>query len=180
MLSLLALLFFLLTVHADPANIPFTDCFDADNTTQRATIDTVYAQVLKNTDSLNLTVLAHTPQPIEGLTNTSGGSLCMSPCQPSSEPSDSTQLLSLQLPRSSHSMPGQTALSFATPSVHHLLFLPSTMEQKPIAPLPQVLSLFQQASRGVATGHSLPSSPASAQLIQTAQSCFASMYIPLH
>ena len=77
-------------------------------------------------------------------------------------------------------MPGQIALSFAIPSVHHLLFLPSTMEQKPIAPFPQVLSLFQQASHGVATGHSLPSSPASAQLTQPAQSCFASMYIPLH
>jgi len=90
MLSLLALFFFLLTVHADPAKLPFTDCFDADNTTQRVTVDTVYAQVLHNTDSLNLTVLAHTPQPILGLTNASSGSLCMSPCQMFSKPSDST------------------------------------------------------------------------------------------
>jgi hypothetical protein len=75
----LLILAFLLPARADPATVPFTDCFDSDeNLVQKLNVSTVYAQVLENRDLgvyLNLTVLGDTPQQILGTTNASG-SLC--------------------------------------------------------------------------------------------------------
>lgn len=66
-------------VYADPATVPFTDCFDNEaNQTQKLNISTVYAQVLENNDLgkyLNLTMLGQSPQQILGVTNASR-SLC--------------------------------------------------------------------------------------------------------
>ena len=80
----LSLLRYPTTVYADPATVPFTDCFDSDNTTQRVNVSTVYAQVLQNNEwgnYLNLTLLGDAPQSIQGLMHNAGGSLCTSPCQ---------------------------------------------------------------------------------------------------
>lgn len=71
-LSLLCLLGVAL---ADPASIPFQDCFnDQASLDQKLNVSTVYAQVLQNTELgnyLNLTVFGTSPQQILGLVNTS-------------------------------------------------------------------------------------------------------------
>ena len=73
-LSLLCLLDVAL---ADPASIPFQDCFNQpDSLGQKFNVSTVYAQVLQNEDLgnyLNLTVFGTSPKPILGLVNTSLG-----------------------------------------------------------------------------------------------------------
>ncbi|KAF8166980.1 hypothetical protein BJ912DRAFT_1034832 [Pholiota molesta] len=75
--SLLALLLLLLPTItiADPLSIPFDDCFDEPGSeAQKFTVDTVYAQILRNDawgNYLNLTVLGTSPQPITGVTNDS-------------------------------------------------------------------------------------------------------------
>ena len=73
-LSLLCLLDVTL---ADPASIPFQDCFNQpDILDQKFNVSTVYAQVLQNADLgnyLNLTVFGTSPKPILGLVNTSLG-----------------------------------------------------------------------------------------------------------
>ena len=62
---------------ADPASIPFQDCFNQpDALGVKFNVSTVYAQVLQNADLgnyLNLTVFGTSPQPILGLENTSLG-----------------------------------------------------------------------------------------------------------
>ncbi|KAF8806230.1 hypothetical protein BYT27DRAFT_7141837 [Phlegmacium glaucopus] len=71
----LSLLSLLAVVLADPASIPFQDCFDEpDSISQKFNVNTVYAQVLQNADLgnyLNLTVLGTSPQDILGRVNTS-------------------------------------------------------------------------------------------------------------
>ncbi|KAF8165713.1 hypothetical protein B0H34DRAFT_690241 [Crassisporium funariophilum] len=74
--TLLYLLVALLpAVAADPASIPFTDCFDEpESIDQKLNVNTVYAQVLQNADLgryLNLTVIGTSPRDILGLANTS-------------------------------------------------------------------------------------------------------------
>ncbi|PPQ63149.1 hypothetical protein CVT24_005789 [Panaeolus cyanescens] len=75
--TLLLFIFSLLpsAILADPANIPFTDCFDElDNIDQKLNVTTVYAQVLQNQEwgnYLNLTVLGTSPKDILGLANSS-------------------------------------------------------------------------------------------------------------
>ncbi|KAF8897887.1 hypothetical protein BD779DRAFT_1608372 [Infundibulicybe gibba] len=74
--SLAVLLFFLVlpSTLADPATVPFTDCFSNANVTQKFNISTVYAQVLQDVDLgtyLNLTVVGESPQEIIGVTNAS-------------------------------------------------------------------------------------------------------------
>ena len=80
--ALLSLLLLLLpSVAADPATIPFQDCFDgSESVDQKFNVSTVYAQVLQNADFgnyLNLTVVGTSPQDIIGVTNDST-SLCKS------------------------------------------------------------------------------------------------------
>lgn len=64
---------------ADPATIPFQDCFDEpESVGQKFDVNTVYAQVLHNDEwgkYLNLTVVGTSPQEILGLANGSS-SLC--------------------------------------------------------------------------------------------------------
>jgi hypothetical protein len=73
----LSLLCLLDVAFADPAEIPFEDCFNQPNSlAQKFNVSTVYAQVLQNADFgnyLNLTVFGTSPQPIMGLFNTSLG-----------------------------------------------------------------------------------------------------------
>ncbi|KAF9450173.1 hypothetical protein P691DRAFT_665912 [Macrolepiota fuliginosa MF-IS2] len=69
-LVLTLLLRYATPVYADPATVPFTDCFDdtADES-QKLNVSTVYAQVLENHEwgkYLNLTVLGDSPLPIQG------------------------------------------------------------------------------------------------------------------
>ncbi|KAF7352233.1 Membrane protein [Mycena venus] len=71
----LALLSFLLLrpVLADPASIPFQDCFSG-NASMKLTVDEVYAQVLTSSQLgtyLNLTVIGNSPQEIFGFTDSS-------------------------------------------------------------------------------------------------------------
>lgn len=62
-------------VRADPAVVPFEDCFDEpDNVQNKLNVSTVYAQVLEDADEihyLNLTVIGTSPSEIVGVTNTS-------------------------------------------------------------------------------------------------------------
>ncbi|KAH6914675.1 membrane protein [Coprinopsis sp. MPI-PUGE-AT-0042] len=78
--SILFLSFLLLSqrtslVRADPAVVPFQDCFDEpDNVQNKLQVSTVYAQVLEDADEvhyLNLTVIGTSPSEIVGVTNTS-------------------------------------------------------------------------------------------------------------
>ncbi|KDR84119.1 hypothetical protein GALMADRAFT_86988 [Galerina marginata CBS 339.88] len=74
--ALLSLILLLLpSATADPASIPFQDCFDeSDSVNQKFNVSTIYAQVLQNAEFgryLNLTVVGTSPQDIVGLTNTS-------------------------------------------------------------------------------------------------------------
>jgi len=70
---------------ADPATIPFQDCFDEpESISQKFDVNTVYAQVLHNDEwgrYLNLTVVGTSPQEILGLGNGSS-SLCKSTIEP--------------------------------------------------------------------------------------------------
>lgn len=63
------------TVLADPATVPFVDCFDDEsNADQRFTVNTVYAQVFQNEEwgnYLNLTVIGDSPRQIVGRDNAS-------------------------------------------------------------------------------------------------------------
>ena len=71
----LSLLCLLGAALANPASIPFQDCFNQPNSlNQKFNVNTIYAQVLQNEDLgnyLNLTVLGTSPQEIQGLVNTS-------------------------------------------------------------------------------------------------------------
>ncbi|TFK43868.1 hypothetical protein BDQ12DRAFT_675694 [Crucibulum laeve] len=62
-------------VLADPATLPFVDCFDdTGNVTQKLNVSTVYAQVHQNDQwgtYLNLTVIGETPQEIVGSSSSS-------------------------------------------------------------------------------------------------------------
>lgn len=76
--SLISLVCFLILpshVVADPATVPFQDCFDpGSNISQKFNVSTIYAQVLQDEvwgHYLNLTVLGESPEDILGLTNTS-------------------------------------------------------------------------------------------------------------
>ncbi|KAG2013149.1 membrane protein [Coprinopsis cinerea AmutBmut pab1-1] len=64
-----------LLVRADPAVVPFRDCFDEpSNVDNQLNVSTVYAQVLKDEEEnhyLNLTVVGSSPAEIVGLTNAS-------------------------------------------------------------------------------------------------------------
>ena len=80
--SLLSLLVLLIPYTlADPATIPFQDCFDEPkNIGQKFDVNTVYAQVLHNDEwgkYLNLTVVGTSPREILGRANGSL-SLCQS------------------------------------------------------------------------------------------------------
>jgi hypothetical protein len=57
-----------LSVVAQPATIPFEDCFTALNVTQKSQISTVYAQVLDG-HRLNFTVLGNSIVPIIAASN---------------------------------------------------------------------------------------------------------------
>lgn len=65
----------LLAARADPAIVPFQDCFDEPgNTGNKLNVSTVYAQVLRDDEEnhyLNLTVIGVSPSEIIGLTNAS-------------------------------------------------------------------------------------------------------------
>jgi hypothetical protein len=81
-LALVSLLTLILPkASADPASIPFSDCFDEpESVGQKLDVDTVYAQVLQNEEwgrYLNLTVVGTSRQDILGMSNTST-SLCES------------------------------------------------------------------------------------------------------
>lgn len=71
----LPLLSLLGVVLADPASLPFQDCFNEPGSLgQKFNVNTVYAQVLQNADLgdyLNLTVLGTSPQDILGRVNNS-------------------------------------------------------------------------------------------------------------
>ncbi|PFH47802.1 hypothetical protein AMATHDRAFT_66795 [Amanita thiersii Skay4041] len=75
--SFTSLLLFLILpqVLAEPATVPFSDCFDRGaNTSQKLDINTVYAQILPNEvwgKYLNLTLLGNSSQGITGFSNTS-------------------------------------------------------------------------------------------------------------
>ncbi|KAF8961094.1 hypothetical protein BDZ97DRAFT_1940150 [Flammula alnicola] len=74
--TLLSLIILLLpSTFADPASIPFQDCFDeTQGVDQKFNVSTVYAQVLHNEEwgrYLNLTVLGTSPKDIVGMDNTS-------------------------------------------------------------------------------------------------------------
>ncbi|KAF9057834.1 hypothetical protein BJ165DRAFT_1423835 [Panaeolus papilionaceus] len=79
--TLLLLLISLLpsTVLADPANLPFTDCFDEpESIDQKLNVTTVYGQVLQNQEwgsYLNLTVLGTSPKDIVGVVANQSSSL---------------------------------------------------------------------------------------------------------
>ena len=84
--SLLSLILLLIPCTlADPATIPFQDCFDpSESISQKFNVSTVYAQVLHNDEwgkYLNLTVVGTSPQEILGLANGSS-SLCKSTIVP--------------------------------------------------------------------------------------------------
>lgn len=75
-LTLLLIPFLFTRVNADPATLPFADCFAASNSNidQRISVDFVYAQVLPNEEwgqYLNLTILGSSPQEVSGFTNQS-------------------------------------------------------------------------------------------------------------
>jgi hypothetical protein len=58
---------------ADPASIPFEDCFSG-NDSMKLTVDEVYGQVLTSSELgtyLNLTVIGNSPQDILGFTDSS-------------------------------------------------------------------------------------------------------------
>lgn len=77
--SLISLVCFLILpshVVADPATVPFQNCFDPGSNSShwRFNVSTIYAQVLQDEvwgHYLNLTVLGESPEDILGLTNTS-------------------------------------------------------------------------------------------------------------
>jgi len=82
--SLLSLIVLLIPCTlADPATIPFQDCFDEpESIGQKFDINTVYAQVLHNDKwgkYLNLTVVGNSPKEILGSV---GSSLCKSAITP--------------------------------------------------------------------------------------------------
>lgn len=71
-LALLALLLFR-PVQADPATLPFEDCFTG-NVSTKLTVDQVYGQVLTSAELgtyLNLTVIGNSAQEIFGFTDSS-------------------------------------------------------------------------------------------------------------
>ncbi|KAJ8516461.1 hypothetical protein ONZ45_g6246 [Pleurotus djamor] len=68
-------LFCLVLVRADPAKLPFTDCFSGEPS-RKLTISTVYGQVIDGAEgqresTLNLTVFGESPQPIVGASSSS-------------------------------------------------------------------------------------------------------------
>lgn len=77
-MNLLTFLFFsAVVVQADPASLPFTDCFSGDGV-RKLTVSTVYGQVVRGVDGksktgLNLTIFGENPQEIVG---SSSSSLC--------------------------------------------------------------------------------------------------------
>ncbi len=77
-MNLLTFLFFsAVVVQADPASLPFTDCFSGDGV-RKLTVSTVYGQVVRGIDGqsktgLNLTIFGENPQEIVG---SSSSSLC--------------------------------------------------------------------------------------------------------
>lgn len=74
MSSALVSLLLILPVFADPASLPFDDCFSGNNVSAKLTVDEVYAQVLTSAELgtyLNLTVIGNSAQTIFGFTNSS-------------------------------------------------------------------------------------------------------------
>ncbi|KAJ7094372.1 hypothetical protein C8R44DRAFT_645301 [Mycena epipterygia] len=73
MSSALISLLLVLPVFADPASLPFDDCFSG-NVSAKLTVDEVYAQILTSAQLgtyLNLTVIGNSPEEIFGSTNSS-------------------------------------------------------------------------------------------------------------
>ncbi|KAL4262644.1 Transient receptor potential channel Flc/Pkd2-like protein [Pleurotus pulmonarius] len=75
-MNLLTFLFFsAVVVQADPASLPFTDCFSGDGV-RKLTVSTVYGQVVRGIDGqsktgLNLTIFGENPQEIVGSSSSS-------------------------------------------------------------------------------------------------------------
>ena len=167
-LSLLCLLDVAL---ADPASIPFQDCFnDPSSLDQKFNVSTVYAQVLQNADLgnyLNLTVFGTSPQQILGLVNTSLGM----------RPVGSTLIChfnQLFKPPFLHprlcllSTYGQIAHIYAKIYDLQVHYLPLTQQMTHIALLLQVHLPFHPPSHGAITANLQPLSPSSVQWILTA------------
>jgi hypothetical protein len=75
----LFLLSFVSQTLAEPASLPFVDCFDSNaNVSQKINVSTVYAQALLDDNEhsyLNLTILANSPLAVEGYSNDSQSNL---------------------------------------------------------------------------------------------------------